>query len=146
MRTSAVQSWKPLKSLVGFQRDGPKICRIREFVGGGIDDQEWVPKLRAEGWVVISADRGKQCGGAKLPQVCAAHEVTHVLLSSALHQMQQFEKMRAILSCWPQLCQLHQEPNGTRFRLRLSQDRNKAILEPFKKPTGTTARDNKKVE
>ena len=123
-----------LKRLVHFQREPPEVRGIREFVSSGTHDEEWVQKLANEGWIVVSADRGKQCGGAKLPQVCAEHGVTHVLLSNSVHELPQFEKMRAILSVWDQLCQLVTADKGTRYRLRFNPDRTKALLEPFPKP------------
>lgn len=84
-----------LPQLVYFQKARTEIMGIREFVKADCADDEWVPKLSVEEWIVVSSDRGKQCGGAKLPQVCAEHRVTHVLLSKAVHELSQFDKMRA---------------------------------------------------
>ncbi len=88
--------------------------------GPGIWDEQWVPEAGAEGWVIISADRGKKGGtkkGQKLPRVCEAHCVTHVLLSGGMMRQKQFDKLLAILSVWYDLLRAAKGQRGVCYML-----------------------------
>ena len=108
-----------IAGLVRFSRDECDICHLIDFVGReGEKDEAWIPRLKADGWLVITADRGKS-GGSKLPQICRKERVTHVLISGKLHNRPQFEKARAILVTWPDILNASSGTQGARFRIRL---------------------------
>lgn len=62
------------------------IAQVQVFQLDGQCDEDWIPRIAREGWVVISSDRGK--GGLKrgmpLPRLCVQWRVTHVLLWPAV--------------------------------------------------------------
>ncbi len=111
-----------LKGLVAFARFRPEIQHILELQRAGAKDSEWIPKLAADGWIVLTGDRGKSAG-PKLPQLCRAYGITHVLLSGSLQNSPQFDKARAVLGVWPELIDLGEAPAGTRYSLRYSHAR-----------------------
>jgi len=88
--------------------------------GEGIWDEVWIPEAAKEGWIIISADRGKKGGckkGEKLPRVCRDVQVTHVLMSGGIMKRKQFDKVLSILSVWYELLGTAEAPGGTRFML-----------------------------
>ena len=88
-----------LNRLLDFGTDKVELKHIRDFQLNGTPDEQWIPELAAkDGWIVITADRGKQGGATeKLPRICAAHGVTHVILSSAVHHQKTMSKIISIL-------------------------------------------------
>ncbi len=73
--------------------------------------------MSSGGWLVITCDRGKT-SGPKLPQLCRAAGLTHILVSGTLHGKPQFEKARAVLVVWHDLVTADAESKGARFSLR----------------------------
>jgi hypothetical protein len=111
-----------LRQLVTVCQEQVEIAHILDFYEQGqVDDDVWIRNL-PNNWTVISADRGKRKGGPKLPQICVEMKITHVLLSAKLHEMKQFQKIRMVLSLWPNLISVCGAPNGSRFSLRKSGD------------------------
>jgi hypothetical protein len=106
------------------------IKHIFKFVKPSAKDENWVPKIAAGGWTVISTDRGRRCGGQRLPDICREYGVTHILLSSSLHQGKQFEKVRAVVAVWPRIIMATLSPKGSRFSLRYdNSDKRIALVE-----------------
>jgi hypothetical protein len=110
-----------LKGLLAFSRELTEAQHIIEMHRSGAKDSEWVPQVATGGWIVLTADRGRS-SGAKLPQLCRAAGITHVLISGKLHNSPQFEKARAVLVVWPQLVTIASEPPGGSFSLRYSHE------------------------
>ncbi|NQT37489.1 MAG: hypothetical protein HQ581_08375 [Planctomycetes bacterium] len=105
--------------------------------GEGIWDEVWIPEAAKEGWIVISADRGKKGGrkkGEKLPRVCRDFQVTHVLMSGGMMKRKQFDKILSILSVWYPLLDTAKEPGGTQFMMEPAALLGRAILRR-KEPT-----------
>ena len=98
--------------------------------GPGVWDEVWIPEAAKEGWIVVSSDRGKRGGkkkGEKLPRVCIAHGVTHILLSGKMMKRKQFDKVLSILSVWYDLLDTADAAPGNRFMLEIS-SRGRAVL------------------
>lgn len=108
-----------LKQFLTGTEPMPTLATVVDYLGGGKDDV-WIPMLRDGDWIVITADRGRRSGGAKLPDLCVAYGVTHVLLSKSVHHLPQFEKARAIVAVWSELSALSSSPSGSRHVLRLN--------------------------
>jgi len=108
-----------LGEVLAASEQKPELAHVLDFQGQGILDQDWIPRIAQEGWIVITGDRGKS-GGQKLPLLCRRFFITHVLLSAAVHRQRGFEKQRAILHVWPEIALLPQMPKGSGFSLRLS--------------------------
>jgi len=106
----------------------PVIAHLLDYFAAGVTDAMWIPKVATEGWIVVSGDRGKKSGGAKLPEVCAAHAVTHVLLSGTLQNDRQFRKVQSIIAVWDELMQLTSCVKGSRYLLRLTPSRKPVLM------------------
>lgn len=116
-----------LKGLMSFAREKPEISHILALQQPGVKDSEWIPRLADDKWIVLTGDRGKSAG-PKLPQLCRAYGITHVLLSGSLQSSPQFEKARAVIGVWPALLALPDAPAGTRFALRYSHHRQAMLI------------------
>ena len=112
---------KPIGSVVAkllsFHPNPPEIGFVIDRFGSGAKDHLWIPQVAKEGWVILSTDRAKQCGGQKLPLICQEHGVTHILLSRAIHGMKQFYKACVVIHVWDSICQVRSAPIGSRFNL-----------------------------
>ena len=84
-------------------------------------DKDWIPALAKEGgWIIITADRGTHSRkDERLPAICRDFDVTHVLLSAALHRRNMYYKALAINSCWPGLLDAATHPPGTGFSISI---------------------------
>ncbi|MFZ1933546.1 MAG: hypothetical protein WCB27_21790 [Thermoguttaceae bacterium] len=91
----------------------------------GMPDLEWIPELSKEGgWIVISPDRGSHSKkDERLPDICREMDVTHVIMSAALHRRNMYYKALAITTCWPALLDAASYPAGTGFSLSLRGER-----------------------
>lgn len=93
---------------------------LTDFVGScGAKDIEWVPKARAAGYMVVSADMGRRKRGDKLPELCDLYGVKHVLISPKLKQKGQMAIAMALFACWQGIGIAWGEANSSRFQLQL---------------------------
>ena len=85
----------------------------------GTEDADWIPKIAQEGWIVVSFDRGKNSKKSeKLPLICRAFGVTHVLGSRGLQLRSAYYRIEAINSSWPLLLnEVAVAPRGTGYSL-----------------------------
>ena len=100
-------------------------------------DRVWVPQLATEGgWIVISTDRGRHSKKSeKLPLICRAYGVSHVLLSGKLHSRNMYTKALAIEASWEGLFAAGAAPQGSGYLLHLTGQGNFNL-----KPLGDTTR------
>src|SRR5438105_1695297 len=112
-----------IKAAVSISLDESEFSHVLDFQIQGVHDQDWIPRIAQEGnWIVITGDRGrrgKASKGEKLPVVCKAHGVTHVVLSKTIHHKTSLDKMAAILSVWSDIQKLADAPKGSQHVLRL---------------------------
>jgi len=86
----------------------------------GTPDDIWIPAIAEESPIVVTADRGaRPSKGGKLPVLCEAFGVTHVVFSGALNQRPGFAKVRAIIDNWEGIIQTSSAPPGSRFNLNI---------------------------
>jgi hypothetical protein len=108
-----------IAGVLSFHKSPPVIDFVVRKFGPGAKDHDWIPLIADEGWIVLSTDRSKRCGGAKLERVCAAYRVTHILMSTSLHERKQFEKAVVILRMWDDIANLASAPRGSGHRLMM---------------------------
>jgi hypothetical protein len=97
-----------------------EFVHLIDLFRAGEGDDVWLPRVAGEGgWIVITADGAKQSGkGPKLPELCRANEVTHVLLSTKFHTKTADEKVEGLVSLWEQLLAVGNAQPGTRYHIR----------------------------
>lgn len=100
----------------------PRISHLFELAPPGTRDEVWIPQIASEGWTVITADGGRTPNknrGQKLTHLCNFYEVTHIVLSPAVHGRVSFEKLLTILSVWYELLAIAADParRGSRYSL-----------------------------
>jgi PIN like domain len=117
-----------LAKFLAWHDQAPEISHLFEFANSSETDEVWIPRIAKDGWTLITTDRGKQSGGKKLPQLCCAYGVTHILLSHTLHNSKQFEKVRAVLCVWPKIIAAATGPKGARYMLRFDGPQHRPIL------------------
>jgi len=102
----------------------------------GVQDAVWIPQIaREEGWIVVSADRGTHNRqGEKLPEICSAFGVTHVMLSAALAKRNWYYKTLAFQSHWGELLATAQSPKGTGFKLSITGERSFSLRKVSEPP------------
>lgn len=109
-----------MESIRQLVQSAAAFAHICDYLNQGVLDAEWVPRIAADGgWVVITADGGKQSKrGNKLPDLCRHYGITHVVLSAKLHGLKSREKAAAVAALRAEIEKLSDEPAGSRFRLR----------------------------
>jgi len=83
-------------------------------------DEDWIPKIAEEGWVVISGDKGKGGlrKGQKLKAICASFGVTHILVSAKIQERKVAEKIELFKAAWEMIAATSESEPGTRFSMR----------------------------
>lgn len=114
--------------LTWYKEHPVEIRHLFRFAKSGEKDEVWVPRIASGGWVVVSTDKGRRCGGKKLAEVCRAYKVTHVLLSTGIQKSKHFEKVRAVLAVWPRMILAAQHEKGTTFSLRYEGVEKRVVL------------------
>jgi hypothetical protein len=110
---------KSIGGVLCYHSLNPKVKHLKDFFDESIKDDEWIPQIAKDSWIIITADRAKKYGGPKLPAICKKFNVTHILISGKLHNAPQFEKARAIISLFPRIIYYASKgPPGSRFSMR----------------------------
>jgi len=99
-----------------------EIAHTVDKFGRGAKDADWIPKLKDEQWVVISDDRGRNsAAGDRLPQICESLGITLISVNSTIFKHGgQAEKMRGIVSVWPEIAERVSKKPGSRWLLKYS--------------------------
>ena len=91
---------------------------VREFEPGTAD-RVWLQVVKANRWLLLTADRGKSNRGEKLPRVCRELGVIHVVLSATLHsRTPSSEKALAVADCWSDIVEVWTNRIGCGHSLR----------------------------
>ena len=115
---------EPLSQLIAMGKgEKPVIEHVLNLTASGTRDEVWIPQIARDGWTVITGDGGRTPNkqrGEKLPNLCARYGVTHVILSSAVHQRTAFERLLTVLSVWYQMTDIANDPSarGNRYDLQ----------------------------
>lgn len=112
-----------LGELLMLSPDHVTLKHIYDYQMNGMYDEIWVPQIAKEGWIVVTADRGKKGGlkkGEKLPRLCLMYSVTHVIMSSTIHHQKVFNKVRSFVAVWDEIVRIANEPRGGRYLLQMN--------------------------
>lgn len=111
---------KKLGELASFSRGLVEIAHLATLNLEGQLDDDWIPVIGASGHVAVSSDRGKNPSkGGKFPILCQRHGVIHIMLSTGVHKLNQFDKIRAVLSVWPKIIRASRGDAGCGYSLRM---------------------------
>jgi hypothetical protein len=96
-----------------------EIKHVLDFQPQGVWDETWIPRIKDEGWVVITQDKSRFSGGKGTPlsRVCLANGITHVIFSRRIGERRSFNKMMTVLNVWYEIIAIAQQPRGQRYVL-----------------------------
>jgi hypothetical protein len=119
--------------------EGPTLRHLFDIAPSGTFDEVWIPRIKDEGWTVISADGGRKPNkkrGKKLPHLCLEYGVTLILLSPAVHNRKVFDKTRTIISVWERIVEIAADPTkrGRRYMLEPLNQENPGIGRIVERP------------
>lgn len=103
-----------------YKEDYPDLetRHLTDFWQHSTPDGEWIPMLeREKGWIVLTADRGKDPKKEKLPLICKTFAVTHISMTPKLVHAGYREHKQALLCMWPQIVNAQRLPPGTKITL-----------------------------
>jgi len=110
---------KALQSLADFSKGNVEFAHLADRSLSGQIDDDWIPSIKGQGWIVMTTDRGKKPSpGGKLPHICQLHCVTHVMMSASVHKRNTFDKLRAVFEVWPDLLTAMSAPPGCGYLLQ----------------------------
>jgi hypothetical protein len=121
-----------INKMLSWDTPAPTIHHLTNYFTPGALDPDWIPKVAGEGWIILTADRGKK-GKDKLPSICSAYKVTHILMGNSVMKLKQYQKANAIISVWEKIKECNDAPKGSRFIMCWINGR--AILKPVVLPT-----------
>jgi hypothetical protein len=107
-----------------------KFESIADIFRQGALDEQWVPRIQKQGYIIITADRGKGGKGGKgqtLPDLCRRYGITHVMLSNELHKSNSQTKADAIRETFEALLALATVPHGSGFMLERARGRLRLV-------------------
>jgi hypothetical protein len=116
-----------LADFLSWHISRPELSHINDHNFSGLEDDEWLKKVKDDNWIIVSCDRAKRYGGPKLPIICKELGIRHILVSSGLHKDKQFEKARAVVYTWPEILGINNFPKGSKFVLRYNTSRNPTL-------------------
>lgn len=126
--TSSPRLARDLAGFYDYDFPNLEVVHLRDKFKPNAKDPEWLESIRSEGgWIVISGDRGKMCAVDRLPIICQALKITHVLTSATIQSNGYPATKQAIASTWREIVALASYPAGTKGVLRYHSDRNQKV-------------------
>ena len=128
-----------LLSHIRLSGDGVDAIHIKDHLGGGKKDPDWVPEIaRDRRWCVLSTDRGSHSSRQDaLPLICHEHKVTLIRLSQSLVSQGITVYGPQLLANWPALVEALKGPKGAQYLLRRHGSRSGiASLKVTRAPNG----------
>lgn len=113
-----------LMELAGFQQFSAYQFELEHILDKrkqGVKDEDWIPELDPNEWIVITGDRGKGGlkKGKKLPRVCQECGITYIALGASAHDLKTDKKLVAIESVWDEIGRIAGEPPGQAYLLTI---------------------------
>jgi hypothetical protein len=113
---------RALADIAQFSRGAVEVSHLANLDSEGDLDDDWIPRLTGAGYLLVTTDRGKKKSrGGKLPILCQRNGMRHVMMSAAVHNLNQFDKLRALFVVWPHLVDASAADAGAGFVLRKKQ-------------------------
>jgi hypothetical protein len=110
---------KASADIAQFSRGALEVTHLANLGCEGDLDDDWIPRLAGEGYLLVTTDRGKKKSrGGKLPILCQRNGMKHIMMSAAVHGQNQFDKLRALFMVWPNLVSASDASPGAGFVLR----------------------------
>jgi hypothetical protein len=109
-----------IKRLLSWESPAPTIAHLLDFFTSGTPDADWIPNAAKGGWLILTSDRGSKSGRMKLPAICQAYGITHILMGPSVLHLKQIDKARQIVTAWEEIKKCNEAPRGTRFLLQLN--------------------------
>ena len=111
-----------LADIAQFSRGAVEVSHLASLDSEGDLDDDWIPRFSGDGYLLVTTDRGKKKSrGGKLPIICQRNGMRHVMMSAAVHNLNQFDKLRALFTVWPNLLSAANAVPGAGFVLRKRQ-------------------------
>jgi hypothetical protein len=111
-----------INKMLSWDIPSPTIHHLTNYFIPGESDPVWIPKVAEEGWIILTADRGKK-GKDKLPSICVTYKVTHILMGTSVMKLKQYQKANAIISIWEKIKECADAPKGSRFLMSSNKGR-----------------------
>jgi hypothetical protein len=109
-----------MQDLLALGKESLEIMTLRDFMGKtGERDKDWIPAAAESGFLIITTDHGRKKRGDKLPELCQAWGVKHVLISRKLQQRGRLSCALAVLATWPGIGLARYEDGVIGYLLRL---------------------------
>lgn len=120
---------KTIESATDLHALDIEVAHLTSYFPANTPDESWISTISEEGWIVITADRGKHSRvGEKLPELCLDYQITHVLMSKSINQMSNYHRVAAIIENLDGIILCDEAKKGSRFHLRGTQGKAIATL------------------
>lgn len=114
----AIQAIAPLLELGSVDVE---IQHQLNVYGLGADDTIWIPQAAKDGWTIVTSDRGTHSRvKSKLPLLCQAYGVTHILLSPGLEKRRMAYKATVFATHIQEIVAATKGSKGCRYSLQLT--------------------------
>jgi hypothetical protein len=101
-----------LVEFLGNRQERPRCVHLLEFFRAGTPDTEWLQKIRDDGWLPVTGDRGRSNNGPKLPRLCRELGIIHIVLSARVYDLPAIDRALAIAACWLDIVDVWQTRRG----------------------------------
>lgn len=129
----AIKVVKALTAAATILAPDVEIAYRPEFTGRySVPDNQWGDRVAEEGWILITADRGRTNRGIRLPRMCLDKGIRHVLAGTSTHRLREIPKLASLLAVWDDLLAVSTAPAGSRFRWFRSNESSR--IELFTRP------------
>ena len=104
--------------LIAGRPERTTCCHLLDFYNKGVEDRVWIEQIKANGWLPITADKGASGNGEKLPRVCRALGLVHIIYGPAIHRRSADLKATALAAVWLQVVRVWREQIGCGHMIR----------------------------
>ncbi len=109
----------PPELLAFFGPDYPtfQAAHVLDHHGQQTDDSDWLSPLREQSWLPVTSDHGENRKKERLPLICQAWGIRHIVMTATLIRKGPTVQKRAIVAVWDGIFQLDRYPPGTQVML-----------------------------
>lgn len=110
-----------------------RIVPLIEIYRQNRSDAVWVKSLALEGgWIVVSADKGKDRKKPRLPQLCRDYRVTCVIMSSSLQNKGSATHQEVLHAILENIMPIYKAPGGTVISIGQIQEKGGLVRFAFR--------------